>query len=131
MSRKAKINLKINSGIIKPEMPETVVNTTEVSPIEEVQKEEMFVDNNVSSEKVSEKQEAETEIEAGIEETVEVTEPIVTDEKSKSKEKYNKNIDFAGRGFSSFEKAVKFIETSYFKGLGKEDQEEYLNWLKS
>lgn len=40
-----------------------------------------------------------------------------------------KQIDFAGRGFSTYEDAVKFVETKYFKGLGKEDKDEYLNWL--
>lgn len=73
----------------------------------------------------------ETDVEVRTEETITVVEPIATEEKPKSKEKYNKNIDFEGRGFSSFEEAVKFIETKYFKGLGKEDQEEYLNWLKN
>lgn len=65
-----------------------------------------------------------------VESTKEVVEPIATEEKPKSKEKYNKNIDFEGRGFSSFEEAISFLETPYFKGLGKEDQEEYENWLK-
>lgn len=66
--------------------------------------------------------------------TEEVVEPVTTEEKpetDKDKTKYNKNIDFAGRGFSSFDEAKAFVKTGYFKGLGKEDQEEYLNWLKN
>lgn len=65
--------------------------------------------------------------------TDEVVKPVTTEEKpeiDKDKTKYNKNIDFAGRGFSSFDEAKAFVKTGYFKGLGKEDQEEYLNWLK-
>lgn len=64
----------------------------------------------------------------------EVVEPVATEENpetDKDKTKYNKNIDFAGRGFSSFDEAKAFVKTGYFKGLGKEDQEEYLNWLKN
>lgn len=126
MSRKTKIELVDNSETL-----ENVVDTTEVNSNEEIQEETLLVDDSISSEEVSEEQETETEVEVGTEETVDVTEPIVTEEKPKSKDKYNKNIDFIGRGFSSFEEAGKFIETSYFKGLGKEDREEYLNWLKN
>lgn len=72
-----------------------------------------------------------TNVEVTNEENVTVVEPITTEEKPKTKEKYNKNIDYKGRGFSSFEDAINFIETDYFKGLGKADQEEYLNWLKN
>lgn len=39
-------------------------------------------------------------------------------------------IDFVGRGFSSIKEAIDFVETDYFKHLGKADQEEYKNWLK-
>ena len=128
MSKKTKIELVDNSETL-----ENVVDTTEVNSNEEIQEETLLVDDSISSGEVSEEQTDETTVEAEVEETINesVVEPVATEEKSKSKEKYNKNIDFAGRGFSSFEEAVKFIETSYFKGLGKEDQEEYLNWLKS
>ena len=115
----------------KIELEKSTVETTEVNSSEEIQKETLLTNDSTTISKVSEEQETETDVEVRTEETITVVEPIATEEKPKSKEKYNKNIDFEGRGFSSFEEAVKFIETKYFKGLGKEDQEEYLNWLKS
>jgi hypothetical protein len=119
MSKRTKIDLE------KP-----IVETTEVNSNEEIQEKTLLADDSATSSEVSEEQKTETDVEVGTEETVTVVEPVTTEEKPTSKEKYNKNIDFAGRGFSSFEEAIKFPETSYFKGLGKEDQEEYLNWLK-
>lgn len=49
------------------------------------------------------------------------------DEKSKD---VKTNLNFKARGFNTLKEAQNFIKTDYFKGLGKEDQEEYLNWLK-
>lgn len=105
------------------ESVEEIVDITEVISNEEIQEETPLVDDGVSTGEVSE-------------ETVneEVVEPVATEENpetDKDKTKYNKNIDFVGRGFSSFDKAKDFVKTDYFKGLGKEDQEEYLNWLKN
>ena len=48
---------------------------------------------------------------------------------NKSKNKSNKKIDFEGRGFASLKDAENFVNTETFAKLGKEDQEEYLNWL--
>ena len=45
------------------------------------------------------------------------------------KPKSNKKIDFEGRGFASLKDAENFVNTETFAKLGKEDQEEYLNWL--
>lgn len=45
------------------------------------------------------------------------------------KPKSNKKIDFEGRGFTSLKDAENFVNTETFAKLGKEDQEEYLNWL--
>lgn len=45
------------------------------------------------------------------------------------KPKSNKKIDFEGRGFTSLKDAENFVNTEVFAKLGKEDQEEYLNWL--
>lgn len=77
---------------------------------------------------MSRKHEVKPEIK--LEDNKDAVKPVTADEKPTTKEKYNKNIDFGGRGFSSFEEAISFLETPYFKGLGKEDQEEYENWLK-
>lgn len=63
--------------------------------------------------------------------TQEVVKPITTEEKPNSVKRNNKNINYAARGFSSIEEALSFPDTDYFKGLGKEDREEYLNWLKN
>lgn len=54
----------------------------------------------------------------------------IEDKKTTSDNKYNKNIDYEGRGFTSLTEAIAFIDTEYFKHLGKEDRDEYLNWLK-
>ena len=40
-------------------------------------------------------------------------------------------INYIGRGFSSLEDAKAFVDSNYFKGLGKADRDEYLNWLNS
>lgn len=64
-------------------------------------------------------------------EAQEVVKPITTEEKPNSVKRNNKNINYAARGFSSIEEALSFPDTDYFKGLGKEDKEEYLNWLKN
>ena len=45
------------------------------------------------------------------------------------KPKSNKKIDFEGRGFTSLKDAENFVNTEVFAKLGKEDQEEYINWL--
>ncbi len=52
-----------------------------------------------------------------------------TPEAEKSKEE-KINLDFKSRGFNTLKEAQNFVKTDYFKGLGKEDQDEYLNWLK-
>lgn len=106
-----------------------VTETTEVNSNEKIQKETLLVDDSISSGEVSKEQTVETKVEIGTKETIKesVIKPIVTEEKSKSKKT---NIDFEGRGFSSIEEALDFPNTKYFKGLGKEDKEEYLNWLK-
>lgn len=79
-------------------------------PIEEVvdinkdiQEEEIVVDETISTEKTEEK-------------TTMTIENV-------------KQLDYAGRGFTSIDEAFAFIDTKYFKGLGKEDQEEFINWL--
>jgi hypothetical protein len=82
-----------------------------------------------SNEEISEEQEVETETEETV--VQEVAKPVVTEEKPNSVKRNNKNIDYASRGFSSIEEALSFPDTDYFKGLGKEDKEEYLNWLKN
>ena len=40
-----------------------------------------------------------------------------------------KSIDYVARGFETLEDAFEFTNTPYFKGLGKEDQDEFINWL--
>lgn len=63
------------------------------------------------------------------------TNPLVkeTEETEKTEEVDNtidyNDIDYAGRGFKSFEDAIDFMETSYFKGLGESDKNEYRKWL--
>jgi hypothetical protein len=52
-----------------------------------------------------------------------------TEEKSTMTIKNVKQLDYAGRGFKSIDEAFAFVDTEYFKGLGKEDQEEFINWL--
>ena len=68
----------------------------------------------------------------------EVINPIIEEDKEKhdeevtnknKKPKSNKKIDFEGRGFASLKDAENFVNTETFAKLGKEDQEEYLNWL--
>ena len=68
----------------------------------------------------------------------EVINPIIEEDKEKHDEevtnknkrpKSNKKIDFEGRGFASLKDAENFVNTETFAKLGKEDQEEYLNWL--
>ena len=68
----------------------------------------------------------------------EVINPISEEDKEKhdvevtninKKPKSNKKIDFEGRGFASLKDAANFVNTETFAKLGKEDQEEYLNWL--
>ena len=41
----------------------------------------------------------------------------------------HKEIDYKGRGFETLEQAFAFVETPYFKGLGKADQDEFIKWL--
>ena len=82
-----------------------------------------------SDEEISEEQEVETETEETV--VQEVVKPITTEEKPNSVKRNNKNINYAARGFSSIEEALSFPDTDYFEGLGKEDKEEYLNWLKN
>lgn len=77
-----------------------------------------------------------------IEDVVETEEPIKeskeekkvekpeTPEVEKSKKVVKTEIDFKSRGFNTLKEAQNFVKTDYFKGLGKVDQEEYLNWLK-
>lgn len=38
-------------------------------------------------------------------------------------------VDYKSRGFKSLEEAYAFVETEYFKNLGKADQEEFIKWL--
>lgn len=47
----------------------------------------------------------------------------------KNEKVITQEIDFIGRGFESLVDAIKFIETDYFKKLGRADQAEYKNWL--
>ena len=66
---------------------------------------------------------------------IEKSEENVNDEVEKTEEKSTmtienvKQLDYAGRGFTSIDEAFAFVDTKYFKGLGKEDQEEFINWL--
>lgn len=48
--------------------------------------------------------------------------PIIIEDK--------KDLDFRSRGFETLDQAYDFINTYYFKHLGKADQDEYMNWLK-
>lgn len=41
----------------------------------------------------------------------------------------DKTVDYVNRGFKTLEEAYNFVETEYFKNLGKADQEEYIDWL--
>lgn len=120
----------VNKRVVKD--IEEVTEPTEVKDIEEIKEETLLVDDSTLSAEMLEDKEDEAGIEENVEEPIieDTVEPITVEEEPKLEGKYNKNIDFKGRGFSSFEEAVKFIETSYFKGLGKDDKEEYLNWLK-
>ena len=56
---------------------------------------------------------------------------LIEKETIKEVKKPTSKIDYIGRGFKSLKEAQDFINTAYFKGLGKEDQEEYKNWLKN
>lgn len=47
----------------------------------------------------------------------------------KNEKVITQEIDFIGRGFDSLKDAIEFMETDYFKNLGKADQAEYKNWL--
>lgn len=71
-----------------------------------------------------------TEEEVTEEEVQAVANAIVEEVTNKGKKpKSNKKIDFEGRGFTSLKDAENFVNTEVFAKLGKEDQEEYLNWL--
>lgn len=72
----------------------------------------------------------------------EVSEEINEKENLETKEKTKKEslkevdivhnhsiLDYESRGFASEKAARDFINTEYFKHLGKADQEEYLAWL--
>lgn len=43
---------------------------------------------------------------------------------------YNKEINYAGRGFRCLDDAINFPKTKTFKALGDADKQEYLRWLE-
>ena len=70
-----------------------------------------------------------TEIYEEVQAVTETVEEKVSEElPTVDKGVYN-NIVFPARGLKSLEQAIDFMETPYFKGLQKCEQDEYRNWL--
>ena len=107
--------------------PKDFVDKDEIIEDEEADTEKP-VDEPITEDDESKKKTKEKKVEKKPKETKKVEEPIPSDPDEPDNKKIN--IDFKSRGFNNLKEAQNFIKTDYFKGLGKVDQEEYLNWLK-
>ena len=110
MAKKQKMAKKQNEELILNELVDSTIN------------EEVSEDYNEGNIDLFERNEE------NINNEVEKTEEK-TEEKSTMTINNVEHLDYSSRGFKSIDEAFAFIDTPYFKGLGKADQEEFINWL--
>lgn len=61
---------------------------------------------------------------------IEETEEVEDNEEATGIDDEISEIDFASRGFESMNAAYEYAKSDFFKKLGKEEQDEFNEWLK-